>query len=96
MLFEKPRSSGDVISLKLISGEEVVGRFEEETSSGYRITKPMVISMTQKGPGLMPFLFTVHPDSAIVINHSAVAVAATPDKAFADQYIQSTTGIQLA
>jgi hypothetical protein len=95
MLFEKPFTSGDVISLKLISGEEVVGRLEEETATGFKITKPMVISMTPKGPGLMPFLFTVNPDSAVVINHSAVAVAATPDKGFADQYIQSTTGIHL-
>lgn len=96
MLLEKPRASGDVVTLKLISGEEVVGRFEEETSAGIKITKPMVISMTPKGPGLMPFLFTVNPDTAVTINHSAVALAANADKGFADQYIQSTTGIQLA
>jgi hypothetical protein len=96
MLLEKSIKSGDVVTLKLTSGEEVISRFEEENSHGYKISKPMVLSMTQKGVGMIPYLFTVNPNTSIVINHSAIAVLSTTDEDFAKQYTTSTTGIQMA
>ena len=56
----------------------------------------MVIGMGQKGPGLMPYLFTVHPDKEVKLQKSTVTVAEATDKTFADQFIESTTGIKLA
>jgi hypothetical protein len=44
----------------------------------------------------MPYLFTVSPDKEVKILKTAVTVAEATDKQFADQYIQSTTGIKLA
>jgi hypothetical protein len=55
----------------------------------------MVIGMGQQGPGLMPYLFTVGPDKTIPLSKSTVTVFVASDKQFADQYIQSTTGIKL-
>jgi hypothetical protein len=55
----------------------------------------MVIAMGAKGPGLMPYLFTVSPDKDISLSKTTVTVAVASDKAFADQYMQSTTNIQL-
>lgn len=95
MLIDKGRTAGSVITLKLSSGEELIARYEEENAHGYKISKPMVLSMTPKGPGLMPYLFTVSPDTAIVINYTSVMVVADTDKDFANQYLQSTTGISL-
>lgn len=96
MLISKGRHSGSVVTLKLSSGEELIGRYEEESPSGISITKPMVLSMTPKGPGLMPYLFTVNPEQKINISHTSIIVIADTDKDFADQYLQSTTGISLA
>lgn len=96
MLFEKPRSQGDVVTLKLNSGEEIIARFEDETSQGVKITKPMVLSMTQKGVGMMPYLFTVDPSVSIVFQYTSIAVLANTDDDFAKQYVQATTGITLA
>jgi hypothetical protein len=96
MLIDKDISTGDVVTLKLNNGEELLGRFVEETSHGVKISKPMALSMSQQGIGLIPFLFTVNPDKDITVNHSCIVVQASTDKAFADQYIQSTTGIKLA
>ena len=95
MLIEKGVSAGDVITLKLTSGEELVARLDEETSTHYKLTKPMVIGMGQQGPGLMPYLFTVSQDRTIPLLKSTVTVAVTSDKIFADQYIQQTTNIQV-
>ncbi len=95
MLLNKGFATNEVVSLKLVSGEEIVARFEEETATGYKISKPTMITMTQQGIGLMPYMFTVDPDREIVINHQAVAVISATEKVFADQYIQGTTGIKI-
>jgi hypothetical protein len=52
--------------------------------------------MGQQGPGLMPYLFTVSPDKVIPLSKTTVTVVIASDKQFADQYLQSTTGIKLA
>ena len=95
MLLEKPRISGDVVTVKLTSGEEVIARFEEETSTGIKVTKPMMLSMSQQGEGMMPYMFTVNPTTPIVFNYAAVAVLSSTDPEFAKQYTTSTTGIQM-
>lgn len=95
MLFEKSRAQGDVVTLKLTSGEEIIARFEEETSSGVKVSKPMVLSMNQQGVGMIPYLFTVNPNTPIVFGYNAVAVVANTDEDFGKQYTQATTGIKL-
>jgi hypothetical protein len=96
MLIDKGVSTGEVITLKLTSGEEIVAKLIEETPTHYKLSKPMVIGMGQKGPGLMPYLFTVAPEKEVKLLKTTVTVAEATDKTFADQFITSTTGIQLA
>lgn len=96
MLIEKPRANGDVVTIKLTSGEEVIARFEEENSTGVKVSKPMMLSMSQQGVGMMPYMFTVNPITPITFNHSAIAVLSTTDEDFAKQYTTNTTGIQMA
>jgi hypothetical protein len=95
MLIDKGVGAGEVVTLKLTSGEELVARLNEETATHYKLSKPMVIAMGAKGPGLMPYLFTVAPDKDISLNKNTVTVAVASDKSFADQYMQSTTSIHL-
>ncbi len=96
MLIDKGVAVGEVITLKLTSGEEIVAKLTDETDSYYKLSKPMVIGMGQKGPGLMPYLFTVSPDKDVKLLKQTVTVAEATDKQFADQFIQSTTGIALS
>ncbi len=95
MLIDKGVTVGEVITLKLTSGEEIVAKLVEETDTYYKLSRPMVIGMGQQGPGLMPYLFTVHPDKDVRLLKQTVTVAEATDKTFADQFIQSTTGIKL-
>ena len=55
----------------------------------------MVIGMGAQGPGLMPYLFTVHPDKEVKLSKVVVAMAEATDKQFADQFLEATTGIKL-
>lgn len=96
MLFEKTRENGDVVTIKLTSGEEIIARFEEDSVDGIKVSKPMVLSMSQQGVGMIPYLFTVNPNNTIKFNHSSVAVVASTDEDFGKRYMEATTGIKLA
>jgi hypothetical protein len=96
MLINKGVTVGEVITLKLTSGEEIVAKLVEETDTHYKLSKPMVIGMGQKGPGLMPYLFTVSPNKDIKLLKITVTVAEATDEQFAKQFIESTTGIALS
>jgi hypothetical protein len=96
MLIDKGASVGEVVTFKLTSGEELIGKLVEETDAHYKLSRPMVIAMGQQGPGLMPYLFTVSPNADIKLSKSTVTVAEATDEAFAKQFLESTTGIALA
>lgn len=95
MLIDKGVTAGEVITLKLTSGEELVAKLVEETDAYYKLSRPMVIGMGQSGPGLMPYLFTVHPDKNVKLLKTTVTVAEATDEAFAKQFLESTSGIKL-
>lgn len=95
MLIDKGVSPGEVVSFKLSSGEEIITKLVEESDRGYKISKPMVLSMGPKGIGMVPFMFTMTEDKDVLINRTAVMSVTNTDKQFADQYIQGTTGIKL-
>jgi hypothetical protein len=95
MLLEKTRfDENDVVTLKLISGEEVMGKFIKEDDKIVTLEKPLMLAMNQKGIGMAPILMTVNPDSKLNFNKLAVAIMAHSDDEIAKQYTFQTTGIQ--
>lgn len=96
MLIETPLKTGDVISMKLSSGEELITKLEEESQESYKISKPLMVIAGQQGLGLAPFMFTVNPESSVKINKDNVICITSTEKEMASQYIQNTTGIKLA
>lgn len=95
MLINKGLTNGDVVTIKLSSGEEIVGKYIEETAKGHKISKPMVLSITQQGVGMVPYLFTVNPDTEIVINNNVISVIVNTESDFSKQYLQASTGLQI-
>jgi hypothetical protein len=96
MLIDKGVTEGEVVTLKLSTGEELIAKLIEDGVLYYKLSKPMVLSMTQKGVGMMPYLFTVNPDKEIKLFKTNVVVMEVTDKDFATAYTQQTTGIALA
>lgn len=95
MLISKGVTEGEVITLKLTSGEELVARLVEDSLTYYKLKNPQVIGMGPKGPGLMPYLFTVDPDREVKLLKTTVTVAEATDEQFAKQFLESTSGIKL-
>ena len=96
MLINKGISNGEVVTIKMVSGEEIIAKYVEETANGHKITKPMMLSMSSQGVGMVPYLFTVNPDTEIVINRGAVSVIVNTEADFSKQYLQAATGLTLA
>lgn len=95
MLIDKGIISGDVVSMKLITGEEIITKLIEETATEFKVSKPLVLSVGQQGMGMIPMMFTVDPEKDLKILKSSVVVISNTDKQFANQYLQGTTGIAM-
>lgn len=95
MLISKGVSAGEVITLKLTSGEELVAKLVEDTDTHYKLSHPQVIGMGPQGPGLMPYLFTVDPNRDIKLSKITVTVAEPTDAGFAKQFLESTSAIKI-
>jgi hypothetical protein len=95
MLINKPIAPNDIISIKTTAGEEIVAKLLEETPLGIKVSKPLCLTATEKGIGLVPFLFTTDPEKPVTINNSGIMVIAPTIKDAADRYVHQTTGIKL-
>lgn len=93
MLIETPYKTGDTVSFKLTSGEEIIARLDAEDEKSYTLHKPMVMIVQQQGMGLAPFMFSVSPDAKFSLQAHSVACIVKTEKEIAAQYTQQTTGI---
>jgi len=90
-----PYKKGDVISMKLASGEEVVARLEEEEGGEMIVTKPMMLVQAQEELGLSPFMFSVDPTAKFNIKVANILCVSKSEESFGKQYLEQTTGIQV-
>ncbi len=96
MIIEAPYKVGDVVSIKLSSGEEMIAKLEEETATHISLNKPLILVAAEQGVGLSPFMFTVSPDAKVRLNINSIICVVKSAKDAGDTYIQQTTGIHLA
>lgn len=94
MLINKSFVSTDIVSVKLINGDEIIARFETQTNDDITINKPMLITIGSQGLGLIPWMFFAEQEN-ITIKKQHMFCITTSKKEAADQYLQGTTGIAL-
>lgn len=96
MLIDKGVTPGEVVTIKLTSGEELVAKLVEEHSDYIKISRSMVLTAGPNGLAMVPYLFTVEQDKEIKMSRNTITVIAPTMKPAADQYLSSTSGIKLA
>jgi len=100
MLVISNYKKGDVITIKLSTGEELVARFDADTGSELKVVKPTVLTLNpQDGQAmLIPWLMSIDTNSSdpIIIGKQQIVAVSRPHKPLADGYMQSTTGIAAA
>ena len=96
MLIQKEIEKNDVISVKLLTGEEILGRFESQDKDGLYISKASVVAANPEGGlGLVPWMMSAVPDKVLLTSQNIVAYHITVDQ-IADKFIEATTDIALA
>lgn len=94
MLIDKGMTPGEVISIKLSNGDEILGRLESETPDEVKIERPLAVTIGPQGLGMMPWMFLAAKDVYTIKKIHIYAMMPTKKEA-ADQYMQGTTGIAL-
>lgn len=94
MLINKGFTTGDVIVIKLINGDEVMARFETEDTTTVKISRPLAITIGPQGLGMMPWIFLAK-DEEFTLSKDQLFVMTRAKEDAAKQYMQGTTGIAL-
>jgi hypothetical protein len=95
MLINKGFSAGDIVNLKLINGDEIIARFENENSDEVTVSKPLAITLGGGGGlGMIPWIFLSEKEE-FTIKKNHIFVISPCKKAAAKQYLEGTTGIVL-
>lgn len=95
-MLKKPLKPNDVISLKLITGEEVIGRLVNIAADQITLKRVFTLGQGQQGVGLMPWSFTFDPEDNIEFDRRNVIAQNRTVKEIADSYTQATSSIQTA
>jgi len=97
MLVTSNYKKGDVITIKLSTGEELVTRYEKDDADYVEVIKPTVLTLNPQDGKVMliPWLMSidVHSSNPSRISRNQVVAISVPAKPIADSYLQSTTGI---
>lgn len=94
MLITTPMSLNDVVTVKMVGGDEVVGKLTDERTDTYiELSRPLMVMMAQQGFGLVPYVLTAGPDASIQLDRKhVISIVKTFDQV-AKQYIKQTTGL---
>jgi hypothetical protein len=94
MLIQKPLDAGDIVSIKLLTGEEVLGRYVSETDTEIHVKKPCTLAMGQQGMGIVAWMMTAQPETTKLNKNTVIAYAPT-DSEIAKAYTEATSSIKL-
>jgi hypothetical protein len=96
MFIETPAKLNDVVTIKMIGGDEIVGRLNDERMDDYiELNKPHIVMMAQQGFGLMPYILTAGPDvKAKIDRRHVITIVKTLDQV-AKQYMKQSTGLEI-
>lgn len=96
MIISKGIAAGEIVTLKIVTGEELIGKLTEIGDDYYMIHRPLVLVMSAQGLGLQQWTFTANVDKAFKISKDKIIMIAETVKEMSSQYIEGTTGIKLA
>jgi len=93
MIITKGVAVGEVVTMKLASGEELIAKLTEINDKSYKLSRPLTLVASSKGLVLQPWLLTVDPDRTITIDKDKVVVIEPTIPEMSKQYIGGTSGI---
>jgi hypothetical protein len=86
---------GDIITFKIVNGDELVARLVEQNDTGFIVDRPCTVVPSPKGIGLIQSLFTAELEQKITLDKQHVIMHAASIKDMRNHYIQTTSGISV-
>lgn len=91
----------DVVTAKLVSGEEVIGYYVNEDTNNVYLRKPVVPVPTGQGSmGLAPYIMSSdylnEGTGELPFNRATVITVTSTSKQFKDAYTQQVSGLDLS
>ena len=95
MLIPKNLEKNDVVTVKLITGEEILGRYEGEDDNNINVSRASVVAANPEGGlGLVPWMMSSAPEKISINRSTVVAYSPTVDQ-IADKFNEATSNIQI-
>ncbi len=95
MLVSQKYASGDVVSFKMVNGDELVAKVLEETDAGFSVSAPCTVMPSQQGLGLMQSLFSAKEDAKVFLSKQHVMFHAESLEQMKAHYLKTTTGVEI-
>lgn len=83
-----------IVSFKLVNGDEIVAKVVEENADGFTVSKPCTVMPSQQGIGLLQSLFTSNLDKNVTLDKKHIMLHAPTIKDIENHYVKTTTGIE--
>jgi hypothetical protein len=101
LIIKKPVATNSIVSFRLISGEEIVGKLISNSDTTFVISKPILIGLQSSPNGMaiafMPYMATLDDSAHFTFKHAHVLnTLETTRKDVERSYISATTGIEPA
>lgn len=95
MIITKGVVAGEVVTMKIVTGEELVGKLTEISDTHYSVQKPLVLVMSPQGLGFQQWSFTADTAKPFKISKDKVIMIAETFTEIKKQYTEGTTGLTL-
>ena len=94
MLVTNKYDQDDIVTFKIVNGDEIVAKIVEESDDAFTVIKPCTVMPSQQGLGLLQSLFTSDLNKSIRLEKRHVMMHAPTIKDMQNHYIKTTTGIE--
>lgn len=99
LLIKKPITKDSIVSFRLLSGEEIVGKLVSDDGASVVISKPINVVLQPSPQGIamafMPYMSSID-DGNITFKHTHIVTGLIQSRDdVRDSYIRATTGIEV-
>ena len=96
MLINKVYQSGDIVSFKTVTGDEIVAKIVETLGDGFLVNRPCTVIPSQQGLGLMQSMISADINTNVTLKSEHIIMHGPVIQDIENHYIRTTTGIQPA
>ena len=93
MLKEKTYNSGDIVTVYLQTGQEILGKFVSEDDSSTVLTKPLTVAIGPKGAAFQTFTVTGDSEKNVSFKTGKIISVLKTNEQTSASYIEATSGI---